>query len=87
MKKEVKTQTRAEALAEFYAAPDDALFSQVSVAHIRDCSKFTLERDRWSGGGIPFVKIGRAVRYRKADVLAWLEKHQTHCSTSEAQAA
>jgi excisionase family DNA binding protein len=23
--------------------------------------------------GIPFVKLGRAVRYRRADLLAWLD--------------
>lgn len=74
--------TRGEALAEFDRAPDTALFNQVIIAHIRDCSIATLERDRWAGGGIPFIKIGRAVKYRKADVLSWLGKHQTQLSTS-----
>jgi hypothetical protein len=74
---------RAQALAEFYAAPDSALFNQEKIAHVRDCSTATMERDRWAGNGIPFVKIGRAVRYRKSDVLAWLAKCQTLNSTSE----
>ena len=77
-------QNRTEALNEFYNAPDSALFNQTTVAAIRECSKFTMERDRWNGNGIPFIKIGRAVRYRKSDVLAWLEKCQTFNSTSEA---
>jgi hypothetical protein len=80
-------QTRAEALAEFYGAPDTALFNQNVVALIRDVSKFTLERDRWAGGGIPFIKIGRSVKYRKSDVLEWLAQYQPQASTSCGEAA
>lgn len=79
----IQTQDRTQALAEFYGAPDTSLFNQIVVAHIRDCSTATMERDRWAGGGIPFIKIGRAVKYKKADVLAWLNKHQSQNSTSE----
>ena len=61
-------QDRTQALAEFYSTPETSLFNQIVVAHIRDCSTATMERDRWAGGGIPFIKIGRAVKYRKADV-------------------
>jgi hypothetical protein len=77
-----KTQDRTKALAEFDSAPDTSLFSQIVIAHVRDCSTATLERDRWTGSGIPFVKIGRSVKYRKADVLAWLAQHQPQNSTS-----
>ena len=76
-------EDRNKSLAEFYSAPDTALFNQAVIAHVRDCSKATLERDRWAGGGIQFIKIGRAVKYRKSDVLAWLDKHQPQQSTSE----
>jgi hypothetical protein len=75
---------RNKSLAEFYNAPDTALFNQITVAHVRDCSTATLERDRWAGGGIKFIKIGRAVKYRKADVLNWLEQYQPQQSTSAA---
>jgi|APLak6261672720_1056091.scaffolds.fasta_scaffold15762_2 hypothetical protein len=85
--KETDTQARTKALAEFYSAPETALFNQITVAHVRDCSTATMERDRWSGGGIPFIKIGRAVKYRKSDVLTWLEKYQVQSSTSETMAA
>jgi len=74
---------RITSINEFNGAPDTALFNQITIAHVRDCSKATMERDRWAGGGIPFIKIGRAVKYRKADVLAWLEQNQTQNSTSE----
>ena len=76
-------QTRAKALAEFYNAPETSLFNQITIAHIRNCSTATMERDRWAGGGIPFVKIGRAVKYRKVDVLKWLEQYKPQNSTSD----
>lgn len=76
-------QNRVQALDEFYSAPDSSLFNQITVAQVRDCSKATMERDRWSGGGIPFIKIGRSVKYRKSDVLHWLDQYQPKNSTSE----
>ena len=82
-KKCTASQTREKSLSQFYSAPDVALFNQIIVAHIRDCSTATMERDRWSGGGIPFIKIGRAVKYRKQDVLLWLEKCLLQNSTSD----
>lgn len=78
-----QTQDRTKALAEFYSAPETSLFNQIVVAYVRDCSKATMERDRWAGGGIPFIKIGRAVKYRKSDVLGWLDKCQAQNSTSD----
>ena len=77
-----QTQNRTNALTEFYSAPETTLFNQVTVAYVRDCSTATLERDRWAGGGILFIKIGRSVKYRKADVLAWLAQYQPQSSTS-----
>lgn len=35
-----------------------------------------LQADRLKGGGIPFIRLGRAVRYRYADVMAWEEQHR-----------
>ena len=43
----------------------------------------TLERFRISGDGPKYCKLGGAVRYRKADLDAWLESRLTG-STSEA---
>ena len=42
----------------------------------------TLRRWRWSGGGPPFVRVGRCVRYDAADVRAWLGG-RTRRSTSD----
>lgn len=33
-----------------------------------------LERDRWAGARVPYIKVGsRAVRYRKADLEQYIE--------------
>lgn len=46
-------------------------------------SKAFLERDRWAGARIPFIKVGaRAVRYRLSDLETYLNG-QVRRSTSE----
>jgi hypothetical protein len=77
---------RTEALAEFDSAPDTTLFNQTVVAYVRDCSIATMERDRWAGTGIKFIKVNRAVKYRKSDVLVWLAQYQPQNSTSDGAA-
>lgn len=42
----------------------------------------TLERMRLTGDGPRFIKAGKSVRYRKADLDAWLESRLVR-STSE----
>jgi hypothetical protein len=42
----------------------------------------TLQAVRVKGSGVPFVRIGRAVRYSMDDVLAY-EEAQRRTSTSE----
>ncbi|MBF0437354.1 MAG: DNA-binding protein [Magnetococcales bacterium] len=76
-------RTRIELLREFDDAPPNTLFDQVTTAAVRNCSPKSLERDRWLGGGIPYRKIGRAVRYCKRDILDWLEKFETVNSSSQ----
>lgn len=47
-------------------------------------SKAFLERDRWAGARIPFIKVGsRAVRYRREDLENYVENRRWR-STSEA---
>lgn len=76
--------SRLELITEYDHAPSSALFSQETVAAILDCSLATIERDRWIGSGIPFVKIGRLVRYRKSDIQDWLMQHRSFPSTAAA---
>jgi len=48
------------------------LITTEEAARMLGVSIAFLERDRWAGPSIPFVKVGaRAVRYRRED----LEKH------------
>lgn len=74
--------SRFELINQYEEAPSSALFSQGTVAAILDCSIATIERDRWIGDGIPFIKIGRLVRYRKTDIKTWLDKHALFQSTN-----
>lgn len=85
MKAETKKQrfSRIHLLEEFNALPDSAWFGQETVAAVRYCSEATIERERWSGGGVPFVKCGRSIRYSKRSILEWLAKHKLLCSTTE----
>ncbi len=42
----------------------------------------TLEKLRITGGGAPYVKLGRAVRYELADLDAWIASSR-RASTSD----
>jgi hypothetical protein len=79
-------KNRIELIREFESAPSSTLFSQSYIAALRDCSLANIERERWQGKGVPFLKIGHRVLYRKSDYLAWLERHQSVRTTSEARA-
>ncbi len=63
------------------AEPDTLLTTQQAAWLLRVSHK-TLQRMRVEGRGPKFVKIGRCVRYRQADLLAWISAN-THHSTSE----
>jgi hypothetical protein len=47
-----------------------------------DVSVRTLQAARVNGSGVPFVRIGRSVRYRMEDVLAY-EQRRLRTSTSD----
>ncbi|WP_036302228.1 helix-turn-helix transcriptional regulator [Methylotenera sp. L2L1] len=56
---------------------------QTELLHTKDAAKFLnvsvafLERDRWAGARIPFVKVGsRAVRYRLEDLHAYINNQR-----------
>lgn len=58
------------------------LLTTIQAAQLLGVSKAFLERDRWAGARIPFIKVGsRAVRYRLSDLNAFIEK-QFRRSTS-----
>jgi len=74
---------RSFLLLEFNSAPLETWFSQSTVAAVRGCSIATIERDRWAGQGVPFIKCGRSVRYTKHSILEWLDKYKSVQSTSQ----
>lgn len=61
---------------------EDHLLTEVELADRIRVAVATLRRWRWSGGGPPFVRLGRCVRYDPAHVRAWLGA-QTRQSTSD----
>ena len=59
------------------------LLTTEEAADLLGVSKAFLERDRWAGARIPFIRIGaRAVRYRHSDLDAYIESKVTE-STSQ----
>lgn len=56
------------------------LWDQKTLAAYLGKSTAWCERARWAGEGPRFVKLGRHVRYRADDVLAWIEENARTCS-------
>lgn len=77
----IKPLDRASAVTQFWNAHDEALFAQPVLAAITDLSPSYFERGRWGGFGPRFLKIGHAVRYRKADVVDWINQRPSAAST------
>ena len=63
----------------------DLLLTEVQAAEFLNLSVRTLQSWRVSGSKIPFVRCGRAVRYKIRDLRAWIDAN-TVSSTSEADA-
>jgi predicted DNA-binding transcriptional regulator AlpA len=51
------------------------LLDTQQTAELIGMSAAWLERDRWYGGhkAPPYVKLGHKVRYKRADVIEWME--------------
>jgi len=59
------------------------LLTTEQAARYLGVSKAFLERDRWAGAQIPFVRVGRrAVRYRRSDLDAFLETRVQRSTTA-----
>jgi predicted DNA-binding transcriptional regulator AlpA len=61
----------------------DPLLSDREVSALIGRARPTLQKDRLRGDGIPFVRIGRLVRYRRSDVERWFANQRAFTSTSE----
>jgi hypothetical protein len=87
MPKRVQTLPRTTATdlrTEFWSAPLEALLDRKTAAAGIGLTVGWLECVATHGGGPVLTKIGRSVRYRKADVLAWLDANSRRIqSTAE----
>lgn len=54
-------------------ATNNTFLDTIEAAHYLGLMKSTLEAWRCRGDGPQFVKLGRAVRYRQADLDAWVD--------------
>lgn len=66
--------------------PDVLLFGS-EAAYLAGLSVRTFEAFRLKGGGPPYIKLGRAVRYRRGDVLAWAAAKLRRSTSDRGEAA
>ena len=50
--------------------------TEKEVSLLTFCGLSTLRNARFKRKGIPYVKVGRSVRYSYEDVIAFMEKHK-----------
>jgi len=54
----------------------EPLLTQDDYAKLRRCSIRTIQRERARGSGCAFIKIGKLIRYKKTDILQFVEAHR-----------
>lgn len=59
------------------------LTTKEAASYVR-LSTPTLERFRLTGAGPRYCKLGRSVRYRRADLDSWLANRLLHSTSEEA---
>lgn len=50
--------------------------TEVQVAEMTGVALSTLRNQRFNGEGMPYVKLGRSVRYGLSDVITYMESHK-----------
>ena len=55
---------------------EDRYLSTVEVVNLTGRKYQTWANERHEGHGIPYYKVGRSVRYKLSDVLAFMEQHR-----------
>lgn len=85
-----KTKTRRKSDHEPKTEPDrepktePLLMNEKAAARLLGFKVRTLQTWRHRGGGPPFIRVSpRCIRYRKEDLLAWIEERR-RLSTSDA---
>ncbi|CAN5303183.1 hypothetical protein BH11ACT6_BH11ACT6_53380 [soil metagenome] len=54
---------------------DDKLMTSKDVSELFGRTENALALDRYNGRGLPYVRIGRQIRYRASEVAAYLDAH------------
>ena len=67
-------------------ADADALLAEAQAAELLSLSSRTLQAWRLNGSGPSFVRAGRAVRYRRRDLLAWMDANTVSPAPSSSAA-
>jgi len=65
---------------------DERLWDDHELAFVLKRSRSRIQKDRLEGRGPPFIRVGRLIRYRAADVRVWL-KSSTEIPQAQAAAA
>jgi phage terminase Nu1 subunit (DNA packaging protein) len=60
----------------------DTLLTEVAAAKLLKLSVRTLQAWRCRSMGPAFVRVGRAIRYRYSDLIAWLRSNTVNPGTS-----
>ena len=64
------------------------LLTTTEAARYLSVSKAYLERDRWAGARIPFVRIGeRAVRYQLSDLESYISSRVRYSTSDKGETA
>ncbi|MEX0624565.1 helix-turn-helix transcriptional regulator [Saccharospirillum sp.] len=77
------TPKAAPTQPDHYNVSMPALWDQKTLAAYLGKSTAWCERARWCGEGPKFIKLGRHVRYKADDVLAWIDESSQSRSGSE----
>ncbi len=56
--------------------------NEKQVKEITNRALSTLRNDRFSRKGIPYIKVGRSVRYSQEDVIAFMEGRKIKTETT-----
>ena len=75
MKKESKFAAKEEGMDRYIVERD--------VSHITQLALQTLRNHRFQNRGIPYYRIGRAIRYSLRDVLNYMESRKIQTQDSE----
>lgn len=56
--------------------PRGGLLDTSAAARLLCCTASALTRFRTERRGPPYIRVGRLVRYRRIDLVRWLESHR-----------